>query len=106
MIFARAIIPDPDREGRTVAIDRMLRNEDEFDQWADYSPEAVAAIRIVSDNRPIPPGEVGRRPTGSHGSQSPTPAVTRPCGDHCLPHIPDARNRADSHLAVVGAPAL
>jgi hypothetical protein len=54
MIYARAILPDPDHAGRSVAIDRRFWNDDEFDAWLDYAPDAVAATLVISDDKPLP----------------------------------------------------
>ena len=58
-IYARAALPypDSDEDNLRIIIDRVFRKVDEFDRWVDVAPEAVGTIMIVSDDKPIPPGE-------------------------------------------------
>jgi hypothetical protein len=53
-IYARAVLPDPDGDDVRVHIDRIFRDEEEFDRWVDVAPEAIAAVIILSDDKPIP----------------------------------------------------
>jgi len=58
-IYAKAALPypDSDEDNLRLIIDRVFRKVDEFDRWVDVPPEAVGTIMIVSDDKPIPPGE-------------------------------------------------
>ena len=58
-IDARAALPypDSDEDNLRLIIDRVFRKVDELDRWVDVAPEAVGTIMIVSDDKPIPPGE-------------------------------------------------